>query len=302
MTSELTHELTHEFFDGALVDVSDDALVDVSDGVWVVDHSHMYLPPAPEDEQEQRSQEYAPIPIITSPDQAPFTESERNLARSENHQPIAYNLETWISQPRDPMDYFERFGVRFQPRFDASSAQEYMDNFHRVFGEDTPFFMDAAERAILREAQENANESFDNMETLDKPIEGNNECPIVYEAIQRFDKYLQCSTCRYNFSKEPVIKHLKRTRKCPMCRSNWTNNCVYVNIPDPHRELETWQREWQKDFSQAKNKKDMLLQMLDSTLHDWLKTDISRPLVKEDLTSTTFLNVHSRRAKKQYLH
>jgi len=128
---------------------------------------------------------------------------------------------------------------------------------------------------------------------------GNNECPIVYEAIQRFDKYLQCSTCRYNFSKEPVIKHLKRTRKCPMCRSNWTNNCVYVNIPDPHRELETWRREWQKDFSQAENKKDMLLQMLDSTLH---VKDISRPLVKEDLTSTTFPNVHSRRAKKQYLH
>ena len=87
----MTSELTHEFFDGALVDVSD--------GVRAVDHLHMYLPP---------------------------------------------DLETWISQPRDPMDYFERFGVRFQPRFDASSAQEYMDNFHRVFGEDTPFFMDAA--------------------------------------------------------------------------------------------------------------------------------------------------------------
>lgn len=245
----MTSELTHEFFDGAPVDVSD--------GVRAVDHLHMYLPP---------------------------------------------DLETWISQPRDPMDYFERFGVRFQPRFDASSAQEYMDNFHRVFGEDTPIFMDAAERAILREAQvlrEAQENAFDNMETLDKPIEGNNECPIVYEAIQKFDKYLQCSTCRYNFSKEPVIKHLKRTRKCPMCRSNWTNNCVYVNIPDPHRELETWRREWQKDFSQAKNKKDMLLQMLDSTLH---VKDISRPLVKEDLTSTTFPNVHSHRAKKQYLH
>jgi len=173
----MTSELTHEFFDGALVDVSDGVL-DVSDGVWVVDHSHMYLPPAvpyphPLLSSPDKEPEDDPIPIITSPDQVPFTESERNLARSENHPPIAYNLETLISQPRDPMDYFERFGVQFQPRFDASNAQEYMDNFHRVFGEDTPFFMDAAEREILREAQvlrEAQENAFDNMETLDKPI------------------------------------------------------------------------------------------------------------------------------------
>lgn len=65
-----------------------------------------------------------------------------------------------------------------------------------------------------------------------KPIckERNSECPISYEQIKINDTYLSCGICKYNFSENSIVKHLnERERNCPMCRSNWTNYCQYVN-------------------------------------------------------------------------
>jgi hypothetical protein len=62
----------------------------------------------------------------------------------------------------------------------------------------------------------------------------NNECPISFDLINKGDKYYQCNTCKYNFSAEMFeytsnIKNTYDNLSCPMCKSVWTNNCIYIN-------------------------------------------------------------------------
>lgn len=63
----------------------------------------------------------------------------------------------------------------------------------------------------------------------------NTECPITFEQIKYGDSYLTCKSCNYNFSECAIVKHLNsfsysyNKRTCPMCRSEWTDYCLYVN-------------------------------------------------------------------------
>lgn len=59
--------------------------------------------------------------------------------------------------------------------------------------------------------------------------EENTECPILYEEIKENDIYLQCLSCKYNFSEKAIIKSLKQKSTCPMCRAEWNNFDRYKN-------------------------------------------------------------------------
>lgn len=60
-------------------------------------------------------------------------------------------------------------------------------------------------------------------------IDKNTECPISYEEIKYGDKYFICTNCKYNFIEQAILTHLTRNKLCPMCRSTWSDYCVYIN-------------------------------------------------------------------------
>ncbi len=64
---------------------------------------------------------------------------------------------------------------------------------------------------------------------VNKIIEGDNECPIALELIDKNDKYLSCETCYKNFKDDIIELWLKENKNCPYCRSQWTNKIIYIN-------------------------------------------------------------------------
>ena len=76
-------------------------------------------------------------------------------------------------------------------------------------------------------------------ETKKKAInqDRNTECPITYDTINTNDSYLACMECKYNFTVDAIVKHLdsRDCKDCPMCRKEWKDYCIYVNI-DPEVE------------------------------------------------------------------
>ena len=72
---------------------------------------------------------------------------------------------------------------------------------------------------------------------IQKDIDKNIECPISYEIINHSDKYVQCSTCNYNISLDSFKQILEKKYECPMCRSTWTNEIIYINLEDNINEL-----------------------------------------------------------------
>jgi hypothetical protein len=57
----------------------------------------------------------------------------------------------------------------------------------------------------------------------------NNECPITYNNFEIKCHYTICSTCKYNFSENGIFECLNNTVKCPMCKSTWNHNNMYIN-------------------------------------------------------------------------
>lgn len=67
-----------------------------------------------------------------------------------------------------------------------------------------------------------------------KPINDRNaECPISYIEFTLSCKYCCCSICNTNFDKNTLTDYFAslntNTKKCPMCRSIWTNYVIYTN-------------------------------------------------------------------------
>ena len=60
-------------------------------------------------------------------------------------------------------------------------------------------------------------------------MDQNNECPISLEIIKTGDSYCKCIQCKYNFCKEQLKISLDKNNRCPLCRTQWTDETVYVN-------------------------------------------------------------------------
>ena len=55
------------------------------------------------------------------------------------------------------------------------------------------------------------------------------QCPISFDNIENGDKYMRCPTCSNVFSYDVLINWLSLNRTCPLCRSGWNNNDIYIN-------------------------------------------------------------------------
>ena len=59
----------------------------------------------------------------------------------------------------------------------------------------------------------------------------NDTCPIAYEPFTDNCKYCMCNQCKYNFDYESLKYCFKDSavKKCPMCKTQWTNWTIYTN-------------------------------------------------------------------------
>ena len=60
-------------------------------------------------------------------------------------------------------------------------------------------------------------------------MDQNNECPISLEIIKTGDLYCKCIQCKYNFCKEQLKISLNKNNICPLCRTQWINETIYIN-------------------------------------------------------------------------
>jgi hypothetical protein len=69
-------------------------------------------------------------------------------------------------------------------------------------------------------------------ETINKLFDSNkdNTCSISYDTIELNDNYSTCLNCANSFKHDVLIKWLKKSNSCPMCRSSWKNYIIYNNI------------------------------------------------------------------------
>ncbi len=64
---------------------------------------------------------------------------------------------------------------------------------------------------------------------INKKIEGDIICAISLLHIQNENKYMTCTVCKKNFMEESLRKWLVKENNCPTCRSQWTENIIYIN-------------------------------------------------------------------------
>jgi hypothetical protein len=61
-------------------------------------------------------------------------------------------------------------------------------------------------------------------------LEKNDECPISNISFIPNCTYCICSTCKYNIDADTLKECFKfNDKKCPMCRSEWTDFNIYKN-------------------------------------------------------------------------
>ena len=63
----------------------------------------------------------------------------------------------------------------------------------------------------------------------EKKLEGNEECPVLLQQIT--GDYVSCSQCENNFDACIINSWFSKNRTCPMCRTHWTNNVRYQQLP-----------------------------------------------------------------------
>ena len=69
--------------------------------------------------------------------------------------------------------------------------------------------------------------------TLNKLFDSNkdNTCSISYDNIELNDTYCTCLTCSNSFKSDVLIKWIKKSISCPMCRAGWKGNYyIYNNV------------------------------------------------------------------------
>jgi hypothetical protein len=54
-------------------------------------------------------------------------------------------------------------------------------------------------------------------------------CNIMHENILASEHYMQCYSCKNNYSENAIKTWLQRQGTCPTCRIGWTNNNIYIN-------------------------------------------------------------------------
>lgn len=57
-------------------------------------------------------------------------------------------------------------------------------------------------------------------------------CPISFDEIPLKEQYMSCTECKNNFNAKLLQNWMSKnsnTRKCPMCKTEWTNFNVYIN-------------------------------------------------------------------------
>jgi hypothetical protein len=69
-------------------------------------------------------------------------------------------------------------------------------------------------------------------ETVNKLFDSNkdNTCSISYDNIELNDTYCTCLICSNSFKADVLIKWVKKSKSCPLCRKSWTNYTIYNNI------------------------------------------------------------------------
>lgn len=99
----------------------------------------------------------------------------------------------------------------------------------------------------------------------------NTECPITYDTIEQNQEYLCCDECRYNFTVDAVLKYWKSNsniRKCPMCRSKWTDYCKYINIDIDLKEKKELEKKLKEELEEKKYKKFHNKKLVKSLIED----------------------------------
>jgi hypothetical protein len=56
-----------------------------------------------------------------------------------------------------------------------------------------------------------------------------NECRITLENIAENDTYYECADCKNCFKEDIMHLWLQENKICPMCRTNWSTNIIYIN-------------------------------------------------------------------------
>jgi hypothetical protein len=85
----------------------------------------------------------------------------------------------------------------------------------------------------------------------------NQECPILLENIESNVKYCRCEKCQYNISQDALENHFKLLRRnCPMCRTDWTNSILYINVTkEEQQRIEKQKQEEEKRLKQEEERK-----------------------------------------------
>ena len=62
-----------------------------------------------------------------------------------------------------------------------------------------------------------------------KKIEGDTKCAICLSNIENENKYMTCTTCKKIFMEQSLREWLVKENNCPLCRSEWTENIIFIN-------------------------------------------------------------------------
>src|SRR3990167_3326169 len=54
-------------------------------------------------------------------------------------------------------------------------------------------------------------------------------CPISFINIAKSYTYCKCTQCKFNFDADALQHWININNTCPMCRTQWKNNIIYIN-------------------------------------------------------------------------
>ena len=66
-------------------------------------------------------------------------------------------------------------------------------------------------------------------QTIYEPILGEKDCCISHESMTNELSYYKCAVCNNIFTKSKLDEWFAKNKNCPMCRSVWKGNIVYMN-------------------------------------------------------------------------
>ena len=86
--------------------------------------------------------------------------------------------------------------------------------------------------AYIRHNQHNQHDQHNPIQYQDKNKIINcdkNICNISLELIEFENRYMECSQCTNCFKNDALQQWLKIKNECPLCKTKWTSNIIYIN-------------------------------------------------------------------------